>query len=42
MTKAGSNKARLVAVAFEVAREVNVDLVAQDLVKHCHLESIYM
>ena len=34
VTDAGSSKARLVAVAFKVAWEVNIDLAGQDLIEH--------
>ena len=35
VTEAGSSEAGLVAVAFKVAWEVNIDLAGQDLVEHC-------
>ena len=35
--EAGSSKACLVAVAFKVAWEINVDLAGQDLVEHCQV-----
>ena len=37
MTEAGSSEARLVAVAFKVAWEVNIDLAGQDLIEHCQV-----
>ena len=37
MTEAGSSEARLVAVAFKIAWEVNIDLAGQDLIQHCQV-----
>ena len=37
MTEAGSSEAHLVAVAFKVAWEVNIDFAEQDLIEHCQV-----
>ena len=37
VTEAGLSKARLVAVFFKVAWEVNIDLTGQDLIEHCQV-----
>ena len=37
MTEGGSSKARLVAVAFKVAWEANIDLAGQDVIEYCQI-----
>ena len=37
VTEAGSSEVRLVAVAFKVAWEVNIDFAGQDFIEHCQV-----